>query len=351
MTGSFVAPSTIPTATNPTQAVLVDVNKDGKLDLVTVGQTADVVGQLAISLGNGNGTFAAPTVLNLAGYPGGNAVAVADYDGDGNVDIALQSPQGFSGVFYGKGGGTFSSIDTGNGLIPVDLIDIFLNGGATVAVDLNKDGKPDIIAGNVILLNIYGSAPVEPVATTTTLTASASGINAGATVTFTAQVAPASGAAIPTGSVNFRDGTATLGSGSLDNTGKATYATSSLAVGVHSIAAAYAGAAGFSASTSAAVSVVTYYCRDPAQLCALAFTHLRQRGQRQHRHFHHQRNSLRRIQLGRKPRLFRRSAERHLQHQHHLGHAQRERRNSNINHPDRRAVSRADSPSNTCNSA
>ena len=55
--------------------------------------------------------------------------------------------------------------------------------------------------------------------------------------------------------MTFLDGTTTLGTGMLSATGTATYATSALAVGAHSITAAYAGAAGFAASTSSAVSV------------------------------------------------------------------------------------------------
>ena len=253
--GSFQAPSTITTAANPTQAVIADVNKDGKLDLITVGQTASVQGQLAISLGNGSGGFAAPTILDLAGYPGGNGVAVADFDGDGNVDIALQSPEGFSGVFYGKGGGTFSSVDTGNGVVPVDFIDVSLPGGAAIAVDLNKDGKPDIIAGNVILLNIYGSAPVAPASTTTALTASATTINAGASITFTATVTPAAGSSgAPTGTVHFFNGTASLGTGTV-TAGVATLTTTTLPAGSDSITAVYSGDTNFSGSTSAALII------------------------------------------------------------------------------------------------
>ena len=76
-----------------------------------------------------------------------------------------------------------------------------------------------------------------------------------ASVTFTAKVKPASGSVVPTGTVTFKDGTTTLGTGTLDGTGKATYTTSSLAVGSHSITAAYGGDALNAASTSSALSV------------------------------------------------------------------------------------------------
>ncbi len=139
--------------------------------------------------------------------------------------------------------------------MPKDLINVRA-GEPAVAVDLNKDGKPDILAGGVSLLNIYGSAPVVTgsAATTTTLTASAGTIAAGSSVTFTATVTP-SGSGTPTGTVTFLNGTTTLGSGTLNSSGKATYSTSSLAAGSYSVTAVYGGDTNFSGSTSAAVTV------------------------------------------------------------------------------------------------
>ncbi|MGH8397330.1 MAG: Ig-like domain repeat protein [Gammaproteobacteria bacterium] len=75
----------------------------------------------------------------------------------------------------------------------------------------------------------------------------------GSSITFTATVTGSSSTA-PTGTVTFLDGTTTLGPGTLSS-GKATYATSALAVGAHSITAAYSGDSSYDVSTSAAVSV------------------------------------------------------------------------------------------------
>ena len=72
-------------------------------------------------------------------------------------------------------------------------------------------------------------------------------------VTFTATVSSASGT--PGGSVDFYDGTTLLGSGTLAS-GTASYATSSLTVGTHSVTAAYGGDTQFSTLTSSAVSQV-----------------------------------------------------------------------------------------------
>jgi hypothetical protein len=108
-----------------------------------------------------------------------------------------------------------------------------------------------------------------PVATTTTLQASANSITAGGSLTLTATVAQIStptkapavfraamnASAVPTGSVTFFDGTTSLGSGTLNASGVATFSISSLAVGSHSITASYGGDTGDAASTSTAVTV------------------------------------------------------------------------------------------------
>jgi hypothetical protein len=52
----------------------------------------------------------------------------------------------------------------------------------------------------------------------------------------------------PTGVVTFRDGSISLGSGTLNNSGKATFSTPLLPAGTHAISARYEGDANFSAS-------------------------------------------------------------------------------------------------------
>jgi hypothetical protein len=72
-------------------------------------------------------------------------------------------------------------------------------------------------------------------------------------VTLTATVT--SGGGTPTGSVTFMEGATILGMGTLDVNGVATFSTSTLALGDHTLTAEYAGAAGFLASTSAPVTL------------------------------------------------------------------------------------------------
>jgi hypothetical protein len=85
-------------------------------------------------------------------------------------------------------------------------------------------------------------------ATSTSLSSSLNPAAAGQAVTFTATVAP-DGSGTPTGSVTFEDGNTMLGRAELSG-GTASYSTSSLSVGPHSITASYGGDANFSSSTS-----------------------------------------------------------------------------------------------------
>jgi hypothetical protein len=268
--GTFAAPSTVkpiasmkapqfPSANSP--CVLADFNKDGKLDLACSGADANGQAELAISLGNGDGTFAAPTILDLTGgvvsTQGGieGGIVAADFNGDGEVDLGLLVFNSYNGILYGNGDGTFTSVNTGSGIVPKDLINIGVGQNA-VAVDLNGDGKPDILAGSVSLLNTYGSTVTTVAGTTTGLAASAPASTVGASVTLTATVTGAVGSTgTPTGAVTFYDGTTSLGTGPLA-AGVATYATTALPIGSASITAVYGGDANFSGSTSSAVTVV-----------------------------------------------------------------------------------------------
>ena len=91
--------------------------------------------------------------------------------------------------------------------------------------------------------------------TTTGLTSSDRHSVSGQAVTFTATVkAKSPGAGTPTGTVTFKDGPSTLGTGTLNSSGQALFMTSTLAVGSHSITASYGGDANFTGSTSSKVT-------------------------------------------------------------------------------------------------
>ncbi len=89
----------------------------------------------------------------------------------------------------------------------------------------------------------------------TTVTTSSATTVFGQSVTFTATAtASLPGAGIPTGTVDFYDGTTLLGSPTLDNTGTATFTTSALSTGTHNISVSYMGDSGFFKSNSSTIT-------------------------------------------------------------------------------------------------
>ena len=252
--GTFQAPTTFQPNAQVLSIAVGDLNKDGIPDLVISdsGQFYQNF-ELTTMLGKGDGTFAA-AVHTASPSGGGGMLAVADFNGDGNPDVAQGGCCGDSWltVYLGNGDGTFSAQ---YGLAEAASIN------QIVAVDINGDGRPDILAGPEegggvgleVFLNLYVTAATGA-ATTTTVTAAPNPASLGESVTLTATVAPASGTGTPTGTVTFYDGTTSLGTGTLSS-GTATYSTSSLAVGTHSITASYGGDTSNEASTSSAVTV------------------------------------------------------------------------------------------------
>lgn len=122
----------------------------------------------------------------------------------------------------------------------------------------NSVSAIDTSTNTVVSMVVVGASPYSlgnfianiPILTATT-TAVASSLNpstSGSPVTFTATVT--SGA---TGTVTFKDGSASLGTGIVSG-GTATYSTSSLSLGSHAITAVYNGDNNYSTSTSSALT-------------------------------------------------------------------------------------------------
>jgi len=102
----------------------------------------------------------------------------------------------------------------------------------------------------LVLLILMAPAMAFAAPTTTALSSSAGTAPVGQSITLTATVTGAS----PTGTVTFKDGGSTVGSGALSG-GVATLSTSSLALGSHTLSAEYAGDSNNDPSTSGAVVV------------------------------------------------------------------------------------------------
>ena len=121
-----------------------------------------------------------------------------------------------------------------------------LQKGVTVA---SKRNLKTIILVVLCLLSVTAMRLEAQTNTTTTLTSSLNPSTYQASVTFTATVSPSAAS----GTVTFKDGTTTLGTSALSS-GEATFSIPTLAVGSHSITAAYGGDTNYSTSTSSTLT-------------------------------------------------------------------------------------------------
>jgi hypothetical protein len=135
----------------PRSIAVADINGDGKPDIVVENLDCclEPDGVTGVLLGNGDGTFKTAVTYTLGVKCGGTSVAVADVNGDGQLDLIVTDQctranganEGVVGVFLGNGDGTFQagkSYSAGG----------FLTNSVTVA-DLNGDGKPDLVVANL----------------------------------------------------------------------------------------------------------------------------------------------------------------------------------------------------------
>jgi FtsP/CotA-like multicopper oxidase with cupredoxin domain len=153
----------------------------------------------------------------------------------------------------------------GSGVATLDLTTLPIG---TNSITANYSGDTSFASSTATALTITVTAAT----TTTTLTSSATSIIPGGSVTFTATVAAASGTGTPAGTVTFANGSAALGTATLNGSGVATYTTTSLPAGNASITAAYAGNNSFAASTSTAVPVAVQAATTTTSLTSSAAT-------------------------------------------------------------------------------
>ena len=149
--GDFSAPIvTRPTNTGSTRVVAGHFVNGGPLDLALTNYTA---GTVSILIGNGDGTF--KVAGNYSGITAVTSIVTADFNNDGNADLAVGSLIGVTELL-GNGNGTFKA--------PIGL-GITSNVDYLATADLDGDGNADLIAsaqnygygGQIVIALGYGN--------------------------------------------------------------------------------------------------------------------------------------------------------------------------------------------------
>ncbi len=235
--GTFAAPTRLQLSSRATDAILIDANHDGKLDIVAAYFT-----QIAILPGLGDGTFG-PEIDYNSGQTGGGqsfiTVVAADLNNDGLVDfLTADTSDNTEAILLGEQ----SATATANG--------VYVTGATAQLVDAGFAGDATHAAS---LSNTVSLQPSIQAASSTTLAASSPTIAYGSSVTFTATVTP-----VPTGptygTMAFYDGATLLGTTAVNAGGVATYLTTALPGGSDAITAVYSGDAALALSTSAVLT-------------------------------------------------------------------------------------------------
>jgi hypothetical protein len=142
---SFAAPQTFVTGISPSQVAVADFNGDGRPDLAVDIGFGSAVSVLLNTTPNGSGSaaFAAPQTFAAGSVPDG--VAAADYNGDGRPDLAVV---GFgdktasvllNGTAAGAGAASFAAPQT---------FAVGTRPNGVAAADLDGDGRPDLAVSN-----------------------------------------------------------------------------------------------------------------------------------------------------------------------------------------------------------
>jgi len=134
--GIFIADVKYTAGSYPVCVRSGDFNGDGSLDLAVANYLSNNVG---IQTGKGDGTFNEAIYFPIGLHPIANSIAIGDYNGDGNLDLAVIS--GLASdlkILTGNGDATF------NLYYPV----AFNGGGVSSGIrtgDFNGDGKLDLV--------------------------------------------------------------------------------------------------------------------------------------------------------------------------------------------------------------
>lgn len=158
--GLFVRAQDFPTETQPEAVATADFDGDGEKDLAVTNLNAEQFLTVSILLGNGDGTFDEPVSYDLpqAEFQTPTAIIAADLDGDGDPDVAATSAGNSDTlvVLLNEGDGTFGNPESYD---PVLSQDYPL---AVTAADFNGDDDLDLAVAFLLRNSAAGNISVFP---------------------------------------------------------------------------------------------------------------------------------------------------------------------------------------------
>ena len=236
--GTFAPLASYPTEDFAGSVSLADMNNDGILDLVAPNTGPDYSGKgVSILYGVGDGTFGAFTQYGLESGGGPAVAAVADFNGDGLMDIA-----------------TANADSQSTAVLPQFLTTPATLTGASVPGP-GANYVRAAYGGDTSHSSSYShTVPLYPLPSTMVLTGSPNPSTSGTPLTLTANLSGTG--AVPTGTVSFYTGSTLLGTGSINASGVATYSLSAGLAARTAFSAVYAGDGLYAGSTSSFLEYV-----------------------------------------------------------------------------------------------